>query len=78
VVIEMPWILIDANSTIANVIEYDGASEYTPPEGQTLVNYQGAVQVSPGFHWNGTDPVPPNPPKPEPAVTTNAPPAAVA
>ena len=55
----MPWLLIDTNSIIDNVIEYDGVAEFTPPEGLTLVHYTGSVQVSPGFPWNGTDPVPP-------------------
>lgn len=53
----MPWLLIDTNNTIVNIIEYDGAEEYTPPDGLALVNYTGTVQVSLGLPWNGTDPV---------------------
>ena len=69
----MPWLLIDTNSIIDNVIEYDGVAEYTPPEGLTLVHYTGSVQASPGFPWNGTDPVPPAPPQPRQAEGNGAP-----
>lgn len=54
----MPWLVV-ANSTIVNVVEYDGVSEFPLLPGQSLVDYTGTALAAPGFGWSGTDPVPP-------------------
>ena len=55
----MAWFLVDAQSIIDNIIEYDGVSPYTPPNGLKLVNYTGSEPASPGYSWDGTNPVAP-------------------
>jgi hypothetical protein len=55
----MAWFLVDAQNIIDNIIEYDGVSLYTPPNGLKLVNYTGSEPASPGYSWDGTNPVAP-------------------
>lgn len=64
----MVWLVIDnAQKTIANIIEYDGVQPLVLPPTLELVKYTGSQLVSPGWAWNGTDPVPP--PVPEIKIT---------
>jgi hypothetical protein len=53
------YILIDENNVCVNVIEYDGETDYTPPEGQTLIAYDGDAHI--GGTWDGTTVSNPNP-----------------
>lgn len=53
------YLLISSN-TIQNIIEWDGTSQYVPPTGMTLVQYNGVAGV--GWSWDGNTATDPNPP----------------
>lgn len=61
------YILVNSANTIVNVIEWDGSSPYTPPNGVALIQYAGPAGV--GWSWNGTAATDPTPP-PTPPVRT--------
>ena len=47
--------VVTASGLIDNVIEYDGASPFTPPTGIELVEDKGdGVPAEPGGTWNGS------------------------
>jgi hypothetical protein len=52
--------LLISNNKIVNSIVLDGESDYTPPEGQTLVEYSGPFDI--GWAWDGSKAVAPAPP----------------
>jgi hypothetical protein len=56
------------NGIVANVIDWDGATPYTPPEGCELHEWEGPVNI--GWAWVDDAPVDPTPPAP---VDPNAP-----
>lgn len=60
------YALIDQSGTVANVMEYDGKSPYTPPAGDTLVkDPNDPPQVAKGWTYVDGDfspPVQPDPP----------------
>ena len=62
----MAWLLIKDN-IIINHIAYDGVSEYTPPDGMTLVNYESNYDL--GWFWNDGNPTAPEPPPAPPQPT---------
>lgn len=56
------WALIE-NNVVVNVIVWDGESEWTPPDGQALVDLTG-IDPEPGPGWlyeNGAFSPPPLP-----------------
>ena len=56
--------LLVSSGLVENIVVWDGASDWTPPEGQTLVEYTGDVVAGVGFAWDGSNPIPP-PPTPQ-------------
>ena len=66
----MKYIIIDADGLITNAIEWDGESDWSPPEGCTAIESEAG---SPGDSYidGVVIPAPPPPvPEPEPAVPT--------
>jgi len=55
------------NGVIVNIIDWDGVTPYTPPEGCELHQWDGPMDI--GWAWVNGAPVDPNPPlPPEPEV----------
>lgn len=53
------------DGVVVNVIDWDGITPYTPPEGCELYEWEGPVDI--GWAWVDGHPVDPNPPpKPQP------------
>jgi hypothetical protein len=52
------------NGTVVNLIDWDGVTPYTPPEGCELHEWEGPVNI--GWLWVDGAPVDPNPPPPPP------------
>jgi hypothetical protein len=48
------------DNLVVNIIEWDGQSEWSPPEGASAHQFDGAA--SPGWTWNDGVPVDPSPP----------------
>ena len=63
----MKYIIIDADGLITNAIEWDGESEWSPPEGCTAVASEAG---SPGDSYIDGAVVPAPVPEPEPVVPT--------
>ena len=62
------------NAVVVNVIDWNGVTPYTPPEGCELYPWDGSVSI--GWAWvDGApvDPNPPPPPQPERLVNPAAP-----
>lgn len=64
----MNYVMVQGGMVI-NVIDWDGVTPYTPPEGCELYVWSGPVSI--GWAWAEGAPVNPNPPIP---VETVAPP----
>lgn len=56
----MATYLLIANGVVQNAIEWDGASNWTPPDGTQLVPYEGRAAV--GWAWDGEKAIDPNEP----------------
>jgi hypothetical protein len=54
------------NGIVVNVIDWDGSTPYTPPEGSKLCAWDGPVNI--GWLWDDNAPVDPNP-SPLPGAT---------
>lgn len=52
------------NGVVVNVIEWDGVTPYTPPEGCELFAWSGPVNI--GWAWVDGAPIDPTPPPAEP------------
>lgn len=52
------------DGVIVNVIDWDGVTPYTPPEGCVLYPWDGPMNI--GWLWEDGHPVDPNPPPPPP------------
>jgi hypothetical protein len=52
------------NAIVVNIIDWDGVTPYTPPEGCDLYPWDGPVSI--GWDWVDGAPVDPNPPPPPP------------
>ena len=63
----MKYIILDADGLITNVIEWDGESEWSPPEGCTAIESEDG---SPGDSYIDGAVIPAPVPVPEPAVPT--------
>lgn len=50
--------LIIQDGIIINYIEWDGKTNWKPPENTTVVEHNGAP-VNIGWQWDGTKPIPP-------------------
>ena len=59
------------NGVVVNIIDWDGVTPYTPPEGCDLYEWEGPVNI--GWLWLDGAPVDPNPPPP--SLADNAPPS---
>lgn len=49
----MTYAIIDGSHTVINIIRWDGASEYDPGEGNSLVVVPDDIQIEVG--WTYTD-----------------------
>lgn len=49
---------------VVNVIDWDGSTPYTPPDGCELYEWEGVINI--GWLWVDGAPVDPNPPPPPP------------
>ena len=56
------------SGVVVNVIDWDGVTPYTPPEGCDLYEWEGPVSI--GWLWVDGAPVDPNPPPPPPEPVT--------
>jgi hypothetical protein len=65
----MKWALVDSSGMVQNVIEYDGVTEYTPPEGISLQQVNEWVQI--GKAHDAAEPIP-EPVIPQPVQPTLA------
>jgi len=63
----MKYIIIDADGLITNAIEWDGESDWSPPEGCTAIESEAG---SPGDSYIDGAVVPAPVPEPVPAVPT--------
>ena len=61
----MRYIIIDADGLITNAIEWDGVTEWAPPEGCTAVQVDEDGTIG-GTCIDGVYAPPPTPPTPEP------------
>lgn len=68
----MVWLLIKDNK-IDNCIVYDPNSNWTPPEGSSLVQYSSDLSFDIGWDWNDGNPTNPIPPQPPPETVTTEP-----
>jgi hypothetical protein len=59
------------DGVIVNVIDWDGVTSYTPPEGCEL--HQWDSQMSVGWAWVDGAPVEPPPPSIDPATVSEGP-----
>lgn len=50
------------NGVIVNIVDWDGVTPYTPPEGCELHQWDGPMNI--GWAWVDGAPVDPNPPPP--------------
>ncbi len=63
------YILVDSNGVIVNRVEWDGETEWTPPEGLQMIHWPNAC--GPGWTWNGSKAIPPAEPEaPKPAQSS--------
>lgn len=60
------WALIDGTDTVANVIDWDGVTPYSPPDGLTLVDTNGQACGPQWTYDPATGTFSPPPPDPEP------------
>ena len=60
----MRYALINADGLVVNAIVWDGQTEYTAPDGLTLIKVPDGVGAGPGWTYNGTDWIAP-PPEPD-------------
>ena len=56
------------SGVVVNIIDWDGTTPYTPPEGSELHAVDGPVNI--GWLWVDGAPVDPNPPPPPPEPVT--------
>jgi len=62
----MRYALINADGLVVNAIVWDGETEYTAPDGLTVVAIPDGVGGGPGWTYTGGDWVaPPRPPEPD-------------
>lgn len=67
----MQKILIDANNTVVNIIEWASGSDYTPPDGLTLVDAGDGAAIGGTYDPKTktfTPPTPPDPPAEPPTA----------
>ena len=58
------WMVIDAQGVIVNAIEWDGnLRTWQPPKGHAV--HRSHEAWAPGYVWDGSKPVNPNPPPPD-------------
>jgi hypothetical protein len=57
----MRWALVDADGSVTGVILWDGQTEYTAPDGLTLVKVPDGVRAGPGWTYDGTNWIAPPP-----------------
>ena len=55
------------NGVIVNIVDWDGVTPYTPPEGCELHQWDGPMDI--GWLWVDGAPIDPNPPALEPEVS---------
>jgi hypothetical protein len=63
------WAMIDSNNLVINIIDWDGESDWSPPQGTTIIDLTN-YEITPSIGWtyeNGAF-VPPPPPEPTPVV----------
>jgi hypothetical protein len=68
------YAIVDSNNTVHNVIVWDEASQWSPPEGMTMVNVE-EVRCDIGWKYENEvfiDPTPPPEPVTDPATDTPA------
>lgn len=66
----MPKALIDADNTVVNVIEWASGSDYTPPDGLTLVDVGDGCTIGATYDPATKTFTPPTPPDPPAAPPT--------
>ena len=53
------YLIIDKDSKVLNSIVYSEGSNWTAPEGTTLIEFEG--EWGEGWEWDGEKPINPNP-----------------
>jgi hypothetical protein len=64
------WAMIDSNNLVINIIDWDGESDWSPPQGTTIIDLTN-YEIAPSIGWtyeNGAFVPPPPPPEPTPVV----------
>jgi hypothetical protein len=51
--VDQVWAVIN-NGTVVNTVVWDGESNWSPPEGTTLVSLADHAHVGIGWDWDGT------------------------